>query len=166
MRGRRRGPATVAARRRARSGRIQGSSLLLLLLAAAAGWLAYAVWPAIADNLEAERQLHAIANDAWRRIGERQIHDRVLDALAKIGSHVETPAGGQAVEAAGLPIDDDEQHVVVTCTDPNEDCSDSQGQITITVHYTRSVPLPGLQGKYLTLHFNPSAESGLEPPTW
>ena len=151
-------------RRRAESGEINFVAVLMLCGVALAGYFAYALMPAFSDEMDVSQQIHAIANDGWRRIGKDELHKRVLEAMGKIGHHVETPAGGQPTDVPGLEVEDDD--VEITCTDQDQDCSDAAGDVTIAVHYTRQVPLPGLQGKFVTLHFNPSAQASLQPVKW
>ena len=54
----------------------------------------------------------------------------------------------------------------MTCTDPTHDCTDPEGSVIISVSYTRLMLLPYLKGKYLTLHFAPSATESLQPVEW
>ncbi|MHB8419890.1 MAG: hypothetical protein ACYDCL_17590 [Myxococcales bacterium] len=142
----------------------QWTTYLLVIGIGVAGYLGYSLYPAFVDNMDAAQQLHSVVNDGWRRIGKDEIHKRVLEKLSAIGSHLETPAGGAVTEVRGLPIDDDD--VVVTCSDQDQDCSEQTGDVTVTVHYTRHMPLPGLKGKSITLHFNPSASASLAPVNW
>ncbi len=151
-------------RRRTESGEFNFVALLLLSGVALAGYLAYALLPAFSDEMDVAQQLHAVANDGWRRIGKEEMHKRVLEAMGKIGNHIETPAGGLPTEVPGLEVNDDD--VEISCTDQSQDCSDLTGDVTIAVHYTRLVPLPWLQGKFVTLHFSPSAHASLQPVKW
>jgi hypothetical protein len=68
------------------------------------------------------------------------------------------------VEVTGLPVTDDD--VTITCTDTNGDCSAQEGQVTIAVSYVRHMPLPWWKGKFITLHFHPSATETLLPANW
>ena len=150
--------------RRGQSGEIQFMSVVLIAAVLAAGYLGYALYPAYSDELDASQAIHGIANDGWRRIGKEELHKRVMEKLARIGSHVETQAGGQPTEVPGLPIGDDD--VTVVCTDQDQDCSESTGEVTLSFQYVRHVPLPGLTGKYLTLHFSSNATASLLPVKW
>ncbi|HUB08441.1 MAG TPA: hypothetical protein VMB50_15660 [Myxococcales bacterium] len=142
----------------------QWTTYALVLGIAAVGYVGYAIFPAFVDNMDASQQIHAVVNDGWRRIGKDEIQKRVLEKLSTIGSHVETPAGGAATVVRGLPVTDDD--VIVTCTDQDQDCSDQSGDVTVSVHYARHMPLPWLKGKFITLHFSPSANASLAPVNW
>ncbi len=65
----------------------------------------------------------------------------------------------------GLPVGEDE--VSVICTDQSaHDCSGADGDVEITVTYTRIVELPYLKGRFVTLHFSDSAKETLKPVEW
>ena len=149
---------------RTNAGEIQFTSVLLLLAIATAGYFAWALLPAVADNYTAKQTIGGIVNQGWKRMGKEEMHKETLEKLSTIGSHIEQPPGGQPIEVKGLPIEDDS--VVVVCTDPREDCSESDGEVTITVTYTRVVPLPYLKSKSVSLHFAPSAKETLKPAAW
>ena len=142
----------------------QWTTYALFLGLGLACYVGYSIFPAFVDNMDAAQQLHGVVNDGWRLPGKEELHKRVMEKLATIGKHVETPAGGATTEVSGLPIDDDSVEVV--CTDQNEDCSAQQGDVTVTVHYTRRMPLPGLKDKFITLHFSPTASASLAPVNW
>lgn len=146
------------------SGGVQFTSILLILAIAIVGYFFWALVPAFSDNMDARQAISGIINQAWRRMGKEEIHKQVLEKLSTIGSHVETPAGGVTTVVKGLPIDDDS--VVVLCSDEPGDCSTADGEVTVTVTYTRVVPLPYLTGKSLTLHFAPTAKESLKPAQW
>jgi hypothetical protein len=150
--------------RRSQSGQVQVSLVLVLLLALGAGYLFYALYPAFLDEIDVRTNLHSIANDGWHHTGREDLHRKVIDKLRTIGFHYEPSEDGRPVRVTGLELAEDD--VVVTCTDRGQDCSESDGQVFIEVHYQRSMPLPGLTGKNVTLRFNPHAEATLSAVAW
>ena len=149
---------------RTNSGEVQFTSILLILAVAIGGYFAFALIPAVADNYTAKQEIGGVVNQGWKRMGKEEMHKTVLEKLSRIGSHIEQPPDGKPIEVKGLPIDDDSVQVV--CTDTREDCTDSEGEVTITVTYTRVVPLPYLKGKSVSLHFSPSMHDTLKPADW
>jgi hypothetical protein len=143
---------------------MQFTTVLLILAIAIAGYFFWAMLPAYEDNYTARQSIEGVVNQGWKKTGKEEIHKQILEKLSTIGSHVETPAGGVPVEVRGLPIDDDS--VVVVCTDSRADCSASEGDVQVTVNYTRVVPLPFLGHKTISLHFSPSAKESLQPANW
>ena len=147
------------------SGKVQFTTILLVLAIATAGYFAFALLPAFADNYNARQAMESVVNQAWRRMGKEEVHKQILEKLSKIGTHLEQPAGSDAVvEVGGLPVDDDS--VVVTCTDERADCTRDNGDITVVVNYVRVVPLPYLKGKTVSLHFAPKCTESLKPVNW
>lgn len=149
---------------RSNSGMMQWTTALLILGIAIAGYFFWALLPAYADNYTARQSIESVVNQGWRRMGKEEIHKQVLEKLSTIGSHIEQPAGGLPIEVKGLPVDDDS--VVVTCTDTRADCSESSGEVQVTVTYTRVMELPYWKGKTISLHFSPTAKETLQPATW
>ena len=96
--------------------------------------------------------------------GGRSFQKRTLEKLSVIGHHIEIPAGGSPKEVPGLPVTD--ENITVACTDTGQDCSEQEGEVTLTVNYERRVELPFLKGKSITLHFHPSASGTLLPANW
>ncbi len=142
----------------------QWTTYALVLAIGTAAYIGYALFPAFSDNMDATAAVHAMVNDAWQKMGKEELQKRMLEKLSTIGHHVETAAGGSPKEVAGLPIGDED--ITITCTDTTQTCSDQEGQITISVNYERHMPLPFLKGKYITLHFHPSATETLLPAKW
>jgi hypothetical protein len=145
-------------------GQIQFTSILTLLVVAAIGYLGYALLPAYADNYTLKQDLSGIANQGWRNMGQLAMQQAVIEKAQGIGSHIEIPTGGLPVQVKGLPVGEDE--TVVTCTDASHDCSGADGDVQITVTYTRIVALPYLKDKTVTLHFSPSVKESLHPVEW
>ena len=146
------------------AGFIQFSTVLLILGLAVGGYFAYVIAPAYIDNYTLKQDLTGIANQAWRRVGRDELRKQVVDKAATIGSHVEIPEGGLPIVVRGLPVGDDE--VTVTCTDAAGDCSGDEGEVFIAISYTRIMLLPYLKGKFVTLHFSPTAKETLKPVEW
>jgi hypothetical protein len=142
----------------------QWTTYLLVIGIALAVYIGWALFPAYVDAMDATQAVHGVVNDAWRRVGKEELQKRTLEKLSAIGHHMETPAGGVPTEVRGLPVTDDD--IIVTCTDPNADCSEQEGDVTITVNYERHMPLPYWKGKFITLHFHPSAHETLMPAVW
>jgi hypothetical protein len=152
------------ATRRSQSGKVQVSLVLVLLLALTGAYFLYALYPAILDEIDVRTALHTIANDGWHKKGREELHQRVVDKLATIGSHIEKTEDGPLARVPGLGVPDDD--IVVTCTDHAQDCTDSDGAVRIDVRYQREIPLPWIEGKTLTLNFSPHAEATLNAVNW
>ena len=145
-------------------GRIQITSILLLLAIAAGGYFAYVLLPPYSDNYTLKQDLSGVANQAWKKAGQRELQKQVIEKAQSIGTHLEIPPSGLPIEVRGLPVGEDE--VVVTCTDSSHDCTGGDGEATITVTYLRIIALPYLKGKYVKLNFAPSVKESLQPVEW
>jgi hypothetical protein len=154
----------MMSRRSLESGQVQGSLLVVFVVALALGYLGWALYPAITDEMYVRQSLHAIANEGWHHGGRSDLHKQVMDKLATIGTHLETPADGPARAVQGLGVQDDD--VVVSCTDRTQDCTDDTGEVQIQVRYQRVMPLPFLTDKSITLHFSPHADATLKSVNW
>jgi len=136
----------------------------MLLVITVGGYFSYVLLPAYIDNYTLKQDISGVVNEAWHKVGQTELQKQVIDKASGIGSHVEIPPSGLPVTVRGLPVGEDE--VTVTCTDSSHDCTGSDGNVVITVTYTRIVELPYLKGKYVTLHFSPSASESLQPVEW
>jgi hypothetical protein len=146
------------------SAEFQWSTWALALALVGVVYVGYALYPAFFDNMDATAVVHSVVNDAWHKLGREELQKRTLEKLASIGHHIETPAGGSPKEVPGLPVTD--ENITVTCTDTGQDCTEQQGEVTLSVNYERHMPLPFLKGKYITLKFHPSATGTLLPAQW
>jgi hypothetical protein len=148
----------------AETGAVQASTIYLLLAACIAGYLIYAIFPAFSDNFLLKQAIQQVANDAWRLVGREELKARVLAKLPTIGSHSVANATGHLVQVPGLKVSDGDVQIV--CTDHGEDCSAGEGEVAISVEYVRTVPLPFLKEKTISIHFHPSARAALTPVVW
>ncbi len=145
-------------------GRIQFTTILTLLLISVGGYFVWVLLPAYIDNYTLKQDLSGVANEAWHKLGKDELRKQVIEKASGVGTHIEIPPSGLPVTVRGLPIGEDE--VVVTCTDQTADCSSSEGDVMINVTYTRIVAMPYLTGKFITLHFSPSAKESLKAVEW
>jgi hypothetical protein len=148
----------------ANNAEFQWTTYAAVLGIAAAGYVGWAIYPAFSDNMELAQSIHAVANEAWRLTGKAEMEKRVMEACSRIGHHLETPPDGTEQDVPGLPVGDGD--LTVDCSDRAQDCTEAEGTVTITVKYTRRMPLPWLKGKFITLHFGPTAHETLKPADW
>jgi hypothetical protein len=146
------------------SGAIQATTVILLLGLCIGAYLVYAIFPAYTDNLAVKQAIQQIANDAWRLPGREDLRSRVVAKLPTIGTHPVPDSTGHLVEVPGLQVADAD--IQVDCGDRGHDCTVAEGRVEISVEYQRTIPLPFLKDKTISVHFHPTGGATLTPVVW